>query len=626
MGNAWCGGDKLPPGNRRVRGVRAPVWLNEELADVEAAAGWGATPSCSAVEQDLPGPEAGAAAGDAPEPRRREGGACGPPRRSSPSRPSGPLGRCCTARVVSPEPDGTDLPEGEEVIDTLQLKNSATRRAHAPAAARGTIDTTDVALSQAGDKGEAHDTSHEAEHALKGGRGIKWDRWRPVLMALAMIATVVAASFVPSNGDGESQSVPSLESMLRYGSIPVIAAIIGYGTNVVALQMMFYPLEFVGCFPHLKIGCGLDLPLCGWQGVIPMKAADMATMCVELLTRKLISIEEIFSRLNPERVAEEVADMMPDVVSSVINEAGRRHCPKLWEHMPARVRKQLEDGVLAESGVMMASFIRELQKNITDAFDLKACVVDVMVDDRTILNDTFLLCGAEEFEFIKVSGFYLGFFFGLFQMLVWMFVKSWWILPLCGVLVGYFTNVVALKVIFLPIEPRTICRGVTVQGLFLQRQHEVSALYGKQVAERVLSAPVLLNALVTGPKSDKMFTLVDKHVSACMEDQAGYYKSMFLLSIGSETWIDFRGGVCNEFRKRLPALLTKIRGYVQETLEIEDTLCARLRNLPPAEFERLLHAVFEQDEFKLILVGAILGALVGFAQALVQTPEQLGLG
>uniref|UniRef100_A0A7S1RYB2 DUF445 domain-containing protein n=1 Tax=Alexandrium catenella TaxID=2925 RepID=A0A7S1RYB2_ALECA len=446
-------------------------------------------------------------------------------------------------------------------------------------------------------------------------------------MTFVILLTVLLSAFADSwlLGD-EGPQGPSIGSTLKYGTIPVIAAIIGYGTNVIALQMMFYPLEFMGCFPDLKIGCGLDLPLCGWQGVIPMKAVEMATISVELMTKKLIRVEEIFARLDPQRVSEEVGDTLPDVVSSVINDAGRRHCPKLWEHLPGRVRKQLEDGVAAESRPMMARFIDDLQKNISSVFDLKACVVEVMVSDRRILNDTFLLCGAQEFEFIRVSGFYLGFSFGLIQMIIWMFVKQWWILPVCGVFVGYLTNVVALKVIFLPIEPCRPFNLFTVQGLFLQRQPEVSALYAKQCAERILSAEVLMHSLVTGPSSDKMFELVDKHVTACMEDQAGYYKPLFLMSIGSETWVDFRSGVCSEFRKRLPFLLTKIQKYTQETLQIEDTLRERLQKLPFRDFERLLHAVFEQDEIKLILVGAILGAIVGFLQALVQTPEQLGLG
>jgi uncharacterized membrane protein YheB (UPF0754 family) len=442
-------------------------------------------------------------------------------------------------------------------------------------------------------------------------------------MMFLLVVTVLSASFVHSKNPG----LPSWESALRYGSIPIVAAIIGYGTNVVALKMMFFPIEFMGCFPNLKIGCGLDLPLCGWQGVIPMKAVEMATLSVDLMTQKLIKVEEIFSRLDPNRVAEEVSEILPSIVSGVINDAGRRHCPVLWEHLPARIRRQLEEQVANEAKPMMANFIDDLQKNISEVFDLKACVVDVLVRDRRILNDTFLLCGKEEFEFIKISGFYLGFFFGLLQMGVWMFLDMWFILPLCGVIVGWATNVVALKVIFWPIEPRRLPCGLpTFQGLFLQRQKEVSAVYAEQCAERILSAEVLMNSLVTGPRAEEMYQLVDNHVAACMEDQAAYWKPLFLLSIGSETWVDFRQGMCEEFRKKLPTLLEKIQDYMHEAMQLEGTLRSRLEQLPSEQFERLLHAVFEQDEIKLILVGAILGALVGFLQAMVQTPDQLGMG
>lgn len=449
--------------------------------------------------------------------------------------------------------------------------------------------------------------------------GVRWDVLRPVIMCI-LVAVVSIASLFFENGD------PHVESFLRYGTIPIIAAIIGYGTNVVALQMMFYPLQFIGCFPQLKIGLGLDLFLCGWQGVIPMKAREMATTSVDLMTQKLIQVDEIFNRLDPDRVARLMGEIMPQVVSDVLTEAGRKHCPKLWEHLPPRAKRQLEQQVMAESGPMMANFMKDLQRDITDDFDLKACVVERLVEQPQIMNELFLLCGAEEFEFIKNSGFYLGFLFGLVQMMVWRFVKNWWILPLCGVFVGWATNVVALKVIFYPVDPRPVLGGlITVQGLFLKRQGPVSALYGKATAEKILSADVLMQSLVTGPKANNMFALVDKHVAANMEDQAAKYKPFFLMSLGAETWVDFRGGVQAEFRKRLPALLDKIVPYAQETMELEETLRTRLERLNPAEFERLLHAVFEQDEIKLILVGAILGAIVGFLQAVVQTPEQLGL-
>ena len=46
-----------------------------------------------------------------------------------------------------------------------------------------------------------------------------------------------------------------------YISIPFISGLIGYITKVVAIEMMFSPLEFVG----IK-------PIFGWQGIVSMTA------------------------------------------------------------------------------------------------------------------------------------------------------------------------------------------------------------------------------------------------------------------------------------------------------------------------------------------------------------------
>ena len=75
-----------------------------------------------------------------------------------------------------------------------------------------------------------------------------------------------------------------------------------------------------------------------------------------------------------------------------------------------------------------------------------------------------------------------------------------------------------------------------------------------------------------------------------------------------------RGGVADGLVKQLPSILPISYDYQDEVLLIEDTVREAMRVLPPAEFEGVLHPVFEEDEIKLIFVGGVLGALVGLAQ------------
>ena len=65
--------------------------------------------------------------------------------------------------------------------------------------------------------------------------------------------------------------------------------------------------------------------------------------------------------------------------------------------------------------------------------------------------------------------------------------------------------------------------------------------------------------------------------------------------------------------------LTDLHGYVDEALEIEPTLRARMMSMSSARFERVLHPIFEEDELTLILSGGGLGFLAGMVQQLVST-------
>src|SRR5581483_5932759 len=80
-----------------------------------------------------------------------------------------------------------------------------------------------------------------------------------------------------------------------YLSMPFIAAIIGYVTKLLAIRMMFQPLEFVGLKPYF-----------GWQGVTPRNAGRMAGIATDMMLTRLISQKEIIARLDHKRIAQEV--------------------------------------------------------------------------------------------------------------------------------------------------------------------------------------------------------------------------------------------------------------------------------------------------------------------------------
>ena len=97
-----------------------------------------------------------------------------------------------------------------------------------------------------------------------------------------------------SSNDIDKLSKGSDTHIALYIIIPFVSAVVGYVTNVVALQMTFYPLEFTPSrlkFAQLE-GQPFGL-LGGWQGIIPSKAGKMAAILCDLMTTKLLVMAQL---------------------------------------------------------------------------------------------------------------------------------------------------------------------------------------------------------------------------------------------------------------------------------------------------------------------------------------------
>lgn len=400
------------------------------------------------------------------------------------------------------------------------------------------------------------------------------------------------------NGFADFMAHPML-----YLSMPIISGIVGYATNVVAIWMMFHPIEFVGIKP----------PLLGWQGIIPRRAAKMASISVETITKHLITQEEIFNRLDPNKVVGVLEGPINNMIEDLVDEVMMAHEPTLWETLPNFVKNQVYKRIKGEAPELISEIMAQIKNNISHMYDLKDMVITNLTKDKALLNQIFLEVGAAEFKFIGVSGLYFGFIFGAIQMAIWIFFKAWWQLPAFGLACGYATNWIALQMIF---NPKEIMRvgPFNVQGLFMKRQDEVAADYGRLVSGYVLTPANIIEGILTGPYSDKVFDLIGKRVKKTIDEQTSIAKPFVSFAVGTKQYQGMKETAVKGIISQLPETLSNLEEYAQEALDLENTLSTRLQSLKPEQFEGMLRPAFEQDEWILTAVGAILGFFVGVFQ------------
>jgi uncharacterized membrane protein YheB (UPF0754 family) len=396
-----------------------------------------------------------------------------------------------------------------------------------------------------------------------------------------------------------------MTELLQYFSIPVIAALIGWITNLIAIRMTFYPLEFKGIKPYL-----------GWQGIIPAKSIKMSGKVVDVMTKKLLKIEEEFDKIDSVRVAEEMKPNLELLCLRIINEVMHKEAPAVWRTVPTVAKKKIYQMASADFPMVIKQMMDDIKAQSSSLIDFETMIQEELTRDKAMLNKLFMECGKKEFAFIERSGLYFGFLFGIVQMALWYYFPAWWILPLFGILNGYLTNWLALKLIFHPEEPIQIF-GLNIQGLFIKRQKEVSEAYAKIMVEEVITAEKIFNKMLSGSASNQFIKIMLGYVEKAVDLTAGNSKIIIRTLLGKEKYKQVKTLACERFMEMLPYSLQGVLEYADQVLEIEITLKTKLISLSPKEFVGLLHPVFEEDEWILIAVGAALGGVAGILQLLI---------
>ncbi|HEY0975244.1 MAG TPA: DUF445 domain-containing protein [Solimonas sp.] len=390
-----------------------------------------------------------------------------------------------------------------------------------------------------------------------------------------------------------------------YLSMPITSGIIGYVTNVIAIKMMFYPLDFIGIKP----------PFLGWQGIIPRKAGKMASIACDTLVPRLVSEREIFDRLDPERVANEIEKPILALVDQMMDEIMREYEPTLWETLPITMREIIIRRIKADAPEVVTQIMDEIRNNIEQVFDLKDMVVTTLVRDKQLINTVFQETGKQEFKFIGNSGFYFGFLFGIFQMIGWAFYQADWQLPAFGLIVGYLTNWIALEMIFRPHTPLRV-GPMVIQGLFFKRQKEISRDYARLIADEIVTPSNIIEGVLKGPYADRVFSMIAKHIKRTIDEQSGFARPFVAWTVGTKRYISMKETAVTRIVAKLPETVRSIDRYAKEAMDLTNTLAGRLEVLPAPEFEGMLRPAFKEDEWILIAVGAALGFLVGVGQVI----------
>jgi uncharacterized membrane protein YheB (UPF0754 family) len=190
------------------------------------------------------------------------------------------------------------------------------------------------------------------------------------------------------------------------------------------------------------------------------------------------------------------------------------------------------------------------------------------------------------------------------------------LLPIISAFIGWFTNWIAIKMLFHPRVPKKIL-GFTFQGIFPKRQQQFAQHLGKLVSNELLSFKDIEEKITHPNNLSKIMPMVDEHVDNFLKVKLPETMPMISMFIGEKTIGQLKTTFTNELEILFPKLMQNYMASLQQELDLEKIVTAKVAAFSSDKLEEILNAIMSK-EFKFVeLIGGVLGFLIGLLQIII---------
>lgn len=188
-----------------------------------------------------------------------------------------------------------------------------------------------------------------------------------------------------------------------------------------------------------------------------------------------------------------------------------------------------------------------------------------------------------------------------------------YLIPILGAFTGWFVNRAALWLLFHPVKPVNL--GLfTLQGIFPKQQKQLGAQLGKMVAEQFFSFEKIKLKLTDPEKISAIKPYVEEHLEHFLRKKLPETMPMISMFIGDSTINQIKTTLANELDLLFPKLISQYLDNVQNDLDVEAIISAKVAALSSEQLEQGLHRQLGSGLAKMGWACAAIGFIIGLLQ------------
>lgn len=190
------------------------------------------------------------------------------------------------------------------------------------------------------------------------------------------------------------------------------------------------------------------------------------------------------------------------------------------------------------------------------------------------------------------------------------------LIPIVSAFIGWFTNYIAIKMLFHPKNPIKIL-GFTFHGIFPKRQKQFAEKLGKLVSNELLSFEDI-EAKISSPENvKKIMPVVEEHIDYFLRNKLAEQMPIISMFIGDKTITELKTVFINELELMFPLIMSKYMGQLRADLDLEKIVIDKVSNFSSDKLEEILVGIMSK-EFRFVeIIGGVLGFVIGIFQLLL---------
>ncbi|WP_026477062.1 DUF445 domain-containing protein [Alkaliphilus transvaalensis] len=184
-----------------------------------------------------------------------------------------------------------------------------------------------------------------------------------------------------------------------------------------------------------------------------------------------------------------------------------------------------------------------------------------------------------------------------------------------GALIGWITNLIAIKLMFRPFEPVAIpLLPLKIQGLIPKRKHEIAKSIGNTVQEELLSLEEIIQQFIEKQDQQEIINMIKIKINDVLAKRLPAYIPSTIKGMIKNYINDV---IDEEGAEMINSTMENMIHKAADNINLAEMIEKRINEFPMEKLEEVVMKIAKEELKHIEILGALLGMMIGLFQGII---------